>query len=277
VLKFLRFVTVAGFIAVVCAGAAPVWAQARYDGKEPRERFSIRIGGFRQNDIDSTFRIDSLTLGLGTLINLEDTLLVDDEVTVARMDGFFRFNPRHRLEWAFYRTDREGTVTILEDIQIGDTVFLEGETLKTETESGLFKIGWSWSVINVEKYEFFLGAGLNFRDLQFVVTNTIGGSASQEAEDVLIPLPVLTFGGRYNFTGKSSMHAKYEVFSIDIGDFEGRFQESTLLFEHNTFGHFGFGGGLSSFNFDLEVEDSDWRGEVETSYAGFLVYAKAYF
>jgi len=68
---------------------------------------------------------------------------------------------------------------------------------------------------------------------------------------------------------------RYEIFALSYGDFAGSFQDSTLTYENNTFGHFGFGAGISNFNFDLEIEDDDWRGEVESSYFGLMVFVKA--
>ena len=123
---------------------------------------------------------------------------------MARLDGFFRFNPRHRLEWSYYATKREGEITVTDPdgIQIGDEIFEFGDGITTELKTTLFKVGWSWSFINVAKYEFFLGAGLNVRDLAYTFENNLGVATEGDAEDAAIPLPVFTFGGRFNFTKK---------------------------------------------------------------------------
>jgi hypothetical protein len=257
--------------------AAPVQAQERYDGEEPRERFQIRVGGFYQNDIDTTIRVDNKDINLGTIIELEDKLDVDSEVSVFRLDGFYRFNPRHRLDWSWYQADRDGRKTINEEIEIGDEVFPIGATMDTEFKSGLIKIGYSWSFINVRKYEFYVGAGLNFHDASFKFQSESGATTQVEDEDVLIPLPTLNFGGRYNFTEKTQLSLRWELFDIQIGDYEGRFQETTLLLDHNTFKHIGFGGGLTSFVTSIELENEDWGGEFESSYSGLLLYLKFYF
>ena len=271
--------TTIAIVAVLLGSAGPAWAQARYDGEEPLERFSIRLGGFRQQDTNSTIRVNSNVLGLGTIIEVEDTLNVEDNVTVARLDGFFRFNPRHRLDWSHYSTKREGNVRVTDadGIQIGDEIFEFGDGISTELKTTLIKIGYSWSFINVAKYEFFVGAGLNFRDLSYTCVNDLGVSTESDSEDAAIPLPVFTFGGRFNFSKKTMVHLKYEAFALKVGDYEGRFQDTTFLFDYNTFKHVGFGGGLNSFQFDLTLEDDEFTGEVETSYLAFLLYLKAYF
>jgi len=202
---------------------------------------------------------------------------------VARVEGFFRFNPRHRLTWTLYQTKREGVATVLEDLQIGDEIFLAGATIDSEWKTSLLKVGWAYSFINVRKYEFFVGAGLNIRksELNFEVAQVGGGTIQADSEDASIPLPVVNLGGRYNFGkdggGKTSVIFAYELFSIEVGDFDGAFQDLTILVEHDTFKHVGFGGGLNTYNFDLELEDDEFSGELETRYTGLLLYLKAHF
>lgn len=265
-------------VALLFAGlAAPAQAQERYDGSEPREKFQIRVGGFRQDNFDTTLRVDNTALNLGTIIELEDTLDVNSELSVLRVDGFYRFNARHRLDWSWYDSNREGSVTVLEELEIGDEIFPLGATLETEFRSTLLKIGYSWSFINVRKYEVYVGAGLNFRDTSYRFVGQTGEETTVEDEDILIPLPTFNFGGRYNFTEKTLLSVRWEIFDIEFGDYEGRFQDLLLLLEHNTFKHIGFGVGLTSSLTDLEIEDDDWRGELETSHDGFMGFLKFYY
>lgn len=259
-------------------------AQERYDDHKPAETFYLRVGSFEQNGQNSTIRVDSKKVGLGAIIDLEDNLDIDATVRVFRLDGYYRFNPRHRLDWSYYQTRRTGTSEIInEDLEIGDKVFEIGDTLRTEMDVGIVKLGWAYSFINVQKYEFFIGAGLNLRKTKLKFENRLSGNETEEVQEETfdssstVPLPTLNAGMRYSFTPKLSLNWRYEVLAMEFGEFKGRMQESYLLLEHSTFEHFGFGGGINSFNFDLEMDNSDFRGEVETDYLGFLLYAKTYF
>ena len=49
-----RFVMTVAVAATLMSVVAPVWGQARYDDEDPRERFSIRIGGYSQQDLESS-------------------------------------------------------------------------------------------------------------------------------------------------------------------------------------------------------------------------------
>ncbi|MCZ6779047.1 MAG: hypothetical protein O7F16_08755 [Acidobacteria bacterium] len=265
-------------VTLLCAGlAAPVQAQERYDDSKPREKFQIRVGGYYQRDIKTTLRIDSTSVNLGSFLELEDNLDVDSELSVLRVDGFYRFNPRHRIDWTWYVSNREGLTTLEEDLEIGDQIFPAGASVESELKSSLLKIGYSWSFINVRKYEFYLGGGLNFNDFSFRFVGQTGTEIFVEDEGVVFPLPTVNFGGRYNFTEKTQLSARWELFDLAYGDYEGRLQEVTLTLEHNTFNHIGFGGALSSFLTQLEIDDDDWRGELERSHNGVQLFMKFYY
>ncbi len=87
-------------VALLFAGlAAPVQAHGRYDDSKPREKFQIRVGGYYQRGIKTTLRIDATSVNLGSFLELEDNLDVDSDLSVFRLDGFYRFNLRHRIDW----------------------------------------------------------------------------------------------------------------------------------------------------------------------------------
>lgn len=253
----------------------PVFAQARYDDHELRDRFRITLGGFETKNISSKLRIDSKSLGLGTIIDLEDGLNVEDSATVARLDGFYRFNRAHRIEWTSYSLTRNGQNTLNTSITIGDTVFPIGFTMDSEWKLKINKVSYSWSFINVDKYEMFLGAGLNVRDLSV----TFRGSDFESDEvrvydgDGTLPLPTVSAGMRYNIRDNLAVNFRLENFFLELGDSKGRMADAYLLLDYDFTKNFGIGGGLNIYNFDVETtKDDDLRGEMESSYVGLLLY-----
>ena len=77
--------------AVMCVAAWPARAQERYDDQELTDRFYITLGGFAQDDVRTTIRIDAKTssgaIAAGTLIALESLFNMENEVTTTRLDG----------------------------------------------------------------------------------------------------------------------------------------------------------------------------------------------
>ena len=264
-------------VVVLCltSTATPVFAQARYDDHELRDKFKITLGGFETRNTSSKIRIDSKSLGLGTIIDLEDDLNVEDSASVVRLDGFYRFNRAHRIEWTSYSLTRNGQNTLNTSITIGDTVFPIGFTVDSEWKFNINKVGYSWSFINVDKYEMFLGAGLNVRDLSlnFRGTGLLSSEERSYSEDGSLPLPTVTAGMRYNILDKLAVRFRFESFFLEVDDDKGRMQDAYLLLEYDITKNFGIGGGLNTYNLDVETGgDEDLSGEIESSYIGFLLY-----
>ena len=260
-----------------------VSAQSRYDGHSPQERFSLNVGGYKQINHETKLRLDSTSLGLGTVIRLEDQFNVKDKTSmVFQLNGFYRYGNAHRIEWLWHSFNREGVATILEnEIQIGDIVYELGDEVYTQHESDVIRFGYAWSFINVEQYEFFIGTGLNIRKSKYAFQNIFRSSVTSQTKEYdakgRMPLPTASFGGRYNFTNKTLLDWRYEIFAMKVGNYAGRMQESTFSVEHNTFENIGFGLGITNNSFFLDADDGDFRGEVYSTYFGISIYMKTFF
>lgn len=263
--------------------SADVMAQARYDDHDIDDRWSLNLGGYDELNHKTIVRLDSKTRVLGTVLDMEDRLnLEEDTGTVSRLDGYYRISRAHRIAWSWYRVDRLGVSPLIDSqIQVGDRIFQVGSIVSSESESEVFKLGYAWSFINVEPYEFYLGVGLNVHKSRLHFTNRLSaGQGAQlveyEAEGTA-PLPTLSFGMRYNLTDKWIANWKYEVFAINTGNYGGRFQESTLGIEHNTWNNVGLGFSVTNFSKSIDAEDGRYRGEFDSSYLGLQLYLKTYF
>ena len=282
-----RFVSI--FLGLACGLAAVSTAVAddRYDEYPPAERFKLRIGGFVIDRFDTTARFDSTRFPIGTLIDLEEDFKVDSSETVMRIDGFYRFNRRHRIDWTWYRSRRNGTSIAQQDFIIGDPDDPEGgfiipkdSGIRASWNFDLLKVGYAWSFLNKRRYEMFIGTGLNIRNLDIDIAyqaaiSTFSDSDRFEGEG-LIPLPTAVIGGRWNLTDKWQSIFRYELFMLQVGDYSGSQQDFQLLFEHSTFKHVGFGLGINTVDINIRARDQKIRGEFDSRILGLLGYIKFY-
>ena len=95
-----------------------VWTYANADDRDddyqPSERFKLRVGGFIFD------RFDTTQFPIGTLIDLEENFNVGISETVLRVDGFYRFNNRHRVDCTWYHSLHSGTDIAAQEYIIGD-------------------------------------------------------------------------------------------------------------------------------------------------------------
>ncbi len=279
---FLIFGLATGLLAAPWAGA-----DDRYDDLPPAERFKLRIGGFLIDRFDTTARFDSTQFPIGTLIDLEEDFNVDSSETVMRIDGFYRFNKRHRIDWTWYRSRRNGTNVAQKEYVIGDPddpdggfIIPKDARVNASWNYDLLKVGYAWSFLNKRRYEMFIGAGLNIRNLDIEISYDATISTFSESDrfdgEGLVPLPTAVLGGRWNLTEKWQSIFKYELFMLQIDDYSGSQQDFQLLLEHSTFKHMGFGIGLNTVDINIRAQDDKIRGELDSRILGLLGYVKFY-
>ena len=270
-------------IAAVFCWFSDASAQARYDDHEITDKLFFTLGGFNTPNLQSQLRIDPKGIGIGTIIDLEDDLDLQKSVSVWRLDGHYRFNQRHRIEWSYFDLNRTGSTTLLDkDIQIGDVVFPVKFRIDSEWDFKVTKVSYAYSFINTAKYEFYLGGGLNIRDVSvgFTGVGSLSGTSQTRVfnDGGTLPLPTLTAGMQYNISDKLAIRFRTESFFIQIGDSSGRWQDTYALVDYRITKKFGIGGGLNFFNINLEGDlRNNYKAQLESNYTGFMLYLSARF
>jgi hypothetical protein len=257
-------------------------AQERYDDHAIDDRVYLVIGGYKAVNIDSQIQVNARGLGVGTIIDFEDLLNVENTISTARLDGHLRFGRAHRLEWTWFTEDRSGLVQLNNDVVVGDVVFPLSYQVQTLWDYRVVKLGYAWSFINTERYEFYVGGGLNVRRVSLAMRgeSAVAGSADTRVFDETgdLPLPTVAVGMRYSITERLDLKLRSESFALEIGDSSGRWQDSYALVDYRIGDRFGVGGGINLSNISLKT-DVDERNvmESDSSHVGLMVFMSARF
>ena len=99
-------------LALTLAISAPGALAQRYDDSSIDDRLTLRLGTFSVRDYSTRVRIDSSDGVLGTVLDFEDLLAVDGKADVGRLDGHYRFDRRHRVDFSYFAIDRSGRATL---------------------------------------------------------------------------------------------------------------------------------------------------------------------
>ncbi len=239
------------------------------------DKWMIRAGAYIVDGSNTKVSVSS-SIGLGAVIDYQKDLGGEDSDTIPRIDAYYRFNERHRIDFTSFSIDRKGERTLAIDIDIGEENFQIGETLFSEIKYTLYRVGYGYSFYHSPKVELTLTAGLNITeyDLKFALDD---GSKAESA-GVTVPLPVVGLRMGYAITPRWYVHYVSEAFFIEFDDaFRGAIINFELNTEYRLFKHFALGAGIARIGIDAEVDDDDWRGEVTDSYRGFNVYGTFYF
>jgi hypothetical protein len=248
------------------------------------DRYSFWLGAFFPN-VDSRFRLDSSSGAPGDEIDFEDTLGLEDSKTVG-FGGFrWRISPRNLVEFELVQLNRSGLIEgISKPLDIGEYDIRVGGRIDTEFDVTIGRLTYGFTVINTDKSEVALKAGLHltkahtlFRLSGAVFKDGIAvGTASsvvEEGEDVAAPLPHLGLSYGYAFTPKLGFRAQGLAFALKIGGYEGSLLDVGLDVQYRPWRRFGVGAGLRYFNITVDDNrEADSRGRFMFEYFGPVIY-----
>ena len=239
------------------------------------DKWMVRLGAYFVDGANTQFSVSS-DVGLGAVIDYQKDLGGEDSDTIPRIDAYYRFNERHRIDFTSFSIDRKGTRTLAIDFSIDGVDYTVGETIDSDIKYTLYRLGYGYSFYHSPKVELTLTAGLNITsyDLKFALDDGSGA----ESAGVTVPLPVVGLRMGYAITPKWSVRYVSEAFFIDINDtFRGAILNYEVNTEYKIFKHFALGVGIARIGVNAEVDDPDWRGKITDSYRGFNVFGTFYF
>ena len=235
------------------------------------DKYMIRLGSYFVSRADTDITVLS-SVGAGTSISFSKDLGGETTDSVPRIDGYYRFNDRHRLEFGSFTIDRNGTTTT--SVTIGDPPALTG-TITSNIEYTTTKIGYAYSFYHSPQVELSLAAGLNVTKYDISYSGSTGGSGSN---GVTAPLPVFGLQMTYAISPKWSVRYLSESFFIDIEDtLKGTLLNYELDIEYKMTKNFAIGAGITRVSTDFTVDDDDWQGGFSDSHRGIMLYGALYF
>ena len=240
------------------------------------DKIMLRSGAYFVDGTRTQFSINSTTGGLGTTLDYSKDLGGEKRETIPRLDAYYRFNDRHRIDFTSFSINRDGVRELAVDppLQIGDETFT-GETLNSSIKYTLYKLGYVYSFYHSPKVELGISAGLNITSYDMDFSNAAGDKA--EAVGITAPLPVFGLRMKYMITPEWSIGYLVETFAIEIDNFRGSLFNYELNTEYRLLKNFSLGIGLARLGMNVEVDEDDWRGTVSDSYRGFTAFGVLYF
>lgn len=254
-------------VLVLLLGSASVWAQDETDS----DRFALQVGAFFLVDSNTDLALSSELAPLGTSLNLERDLDIEEDATAARIASYYRFNPHHRIDVEWYEFDRDGSRIIDREIVFSDQVFEVGGGIQSELDIGVSKLAYTWSFHHTDDVELGFTVGAIVLDYEMALRNVQTTIAVDEG--VTAPLPVL--GLRLDYTINPDWHLLFdlETFYLEVeNEIRGSLDDMQLSLEYRPFRHVFFGLGANRLAMDLEVEDDDLRWNVGDLYRGVQLY-----
>ena len=222
-------------------------------------------------------------LGIGTNVDLTNTLGVDSSTDAFRLDGLYRFNDRHAIGLSWYRVGLSGSKSLNEQIQINDQTIAAGASTTTSLNFNIWRLLYNYSFYRNDKVELGVSPGLYMMQTKFnfaaqgTITSPTTGtfSATSVNEQLTLPLPSIGLVANFNITPKLQFQSRYDFFYLTINDYTGSMFEFYAGLEYRLMKHFAMGAAFDRLT--AELRGSGNQGfNINFSYNLLYIYATLY-
>ncbi len=251
---------------LVGASFMPAYAASDPWGDSP---FTLQLGAFRA-DADTTVRLDSITFGRGTTLNLESDLGVNDSKTLPEFSFLWRINPRHGIEGSYVTLDRSGARTLAGQIQFGDVTFPVNATVNSSFDSDVFRVAYRYSPINNKGNELGLLFGLHYTTFDTTLSSSLGSLSESASLD--FPLPTIGARGGVRLSDNWRLTGFGQLLKLKVGDYDGSLVNLGAGIEWMFLRQAYAGLGYSYYRYKLISEKDDARGEFTYRFNGPALY-----
>ena len=277
-MRILKLITI-----ILAAYGMVAVPQQTFAEEKKADKFKISLGGYTLARNESEMSLTEKNLGAGISISPEDTLGLETEQTVFRLDGHYRFNQQHSLTFSWYSIASDGNKKLEEQFdwvdEDGNLITIPvGAQVNTRLDYDIYKLGYLWSFYHSDKVELAAGAGLHITRVEVgMKAETTTGPLNPRDVAVTLPLPVLAFGLTYNVTPKFAWFLKSEVFAIEIEDWTGTYNDSTLGVEYRLWEKVSLGAGLANNSLKVSRQTDEYKFVYANRIGGVSVFVSGNF
>lgn len=246
------------------------------------DRAVLRVGSYVVSG-NSTLQVDGRQGELGTRLDLEETLGLEDSDTVLDLSATFRLGRRHQLGLSYYDVSRSGSRAVDQEIRFGDTVYAVDATLDSSFDTRVVGFTYTFFPVARDRFALGLGLGVDYLSVEASVSGrlaVVGGGggvqleATESASDDL-PIPLVRLELRYGILPRLLLLSEVAYLDVnELEDWSGTALDLSVALEHRTFRNLGFGVSYSLLDIDAETQAQRLTGAVDLRNDGFLLYLR---
>ena len=268
-----------GIMAVFTAGHARGADALDSDARLPP--FSLRVGVYDMN-LDTEVRVNGRGGLIGTRLNFEDDLNLDDNKETFDVGVRWRIAERHFLEAEYFQLKRSGFRQVDGEIRFGESVYPIASNIRSSFTTEVTRLGYGYRLVRRKNWGLALGVGLHVTRLRATLQEISIGNISlplddQEVAAVTAPLPVFGFAGARRLGENWALIVRGQSLSLKVDEYDGSIEHAAVQFEYDAKRRFGLGFGYDWFFVNVKSTDDLWIGNAKVAFHGPMLYATANF
>ena len=208
----------------------------------------------------------------GTDVDLENDLGFDTSDSVLRIDGYFRFNEAHRIDFSAFDLSRSASKQIQRDIEWDGEIYPVDTVVSAGLDLTIYKLAYTWSFMRRERG--FVGASIGAYVADIGTSLEASSLSLVSSHGLTAPMPVVGMRGQYEFADQWTLRGSAEFFAVDYGDYSGNLYDMYAGVDYQLFENVAVGLGYNRVHFDIAVAKTDFNGDLDWRYDGGLLFLK---
>ena len=256
------------------------WARSGELGGSP-DRVTLLIGGGW-----FTFNTEAALTLSGTPapnagVTFEDFLGLPDTEWTWRIEGAWRFRPRHDLEFGWINVDRKASSTSLADFEWGEYTFLAGVTLDSRFRTDFPYVAYRYDLRHTDEVRIAVTFGVSPMGITASIAGTgevIGPGESlsgtfEDSASVRLPVPLIGLRVEAEMADSWILDLSTRAFLLSLSDLEGSVGEQALRLRWNASRHAGFAFGIDRTSIDIrKYQTETYRARFDYTVVGLSVF-----
>lgn len=259
----------------LCLVLSPVLANEQpVSGVHPflTSKYSIVTGLYSPHK-ELKFRFDGSLGGSSTAIDFDKQFRLDKGEDVFALEFMWRFAVKWSLRMQHFKSSRQQSAILAEDIQWGDNVIQAGSSVTAGTEFEMTRIFFARAFDSHPQYEYGIGLGIHWLTTgAFIERDLITNFAEISAVSASGPLPNIGAWYYYSPSEKWYFGGRLDWFEASVKDYSGSIINLAVGANYQLFEHFGVGANYQFFKFAAGVDTENWRGRAETVFEGLYLF-----
>lgn len=252
-------------------------AQAAID-----EIYRLSIGA-NLASYNTDLSINSRDFNIDSIIDFEDDLGYDKDVSGGWISGWYRVGDLHRIKLTYTPLNRSSRITNTRDIVINNTTIKAGASVLADTSSDIFDFSYIYSFHKTEQLELGFSAGIYWLSNQtkFLAAGQVQGAGEDQPsfkadyfseQKLQAPMPLIGFSADYEIIPSWRVHGSVRYLSVQLSDIDGRIFSAEVGTEYYFNNNWGVGASLAAFDLDVEVKRLYSSTALGWSHNGAQVY-----
>ena len=245
---------------------------------EAKSALGLGIAAVR---FDTKLKFTDKATNRSIFIDPEGTLGLPEIATVNVLYGHRWFNNKHSMGFSYFAVKRETDILSL-DNNFDDVILANGRASLSDN-TRFYNIFYGYSLFQDHRSKMRLLAGINALDLRYafeaegeLIINGVSENGTIEEEaNVLAPLPLFGIDFDYAFTPRWALTTQVKLVGGSYQDVSAGVLQTNINARYSLTRNFGLMMGLTYFDADVDIEDSEELIEVNYGYDG--AYLGAHF